>query len=80
MEAAKTTKLHALKDTTERYVLLEGQARVTVADKSWQVGPADVVLIPPNTPQKIENLGDTDLIFLALCEPRFLPQNYIELE
>lgn len=80
VEPRLTTKLHALKDTVERYVLLDGSAEVTVGDKAWNVGPADVVTIEADTPQKISNLGDTDLIFLAICSPRFVPENYIELE
>jgi len=52
---------------------------VTVGEKSWQIGPKDVVLIAPNQPQKIENLLDTDLKFLAICTPRFEEENYYEL-
>ena len=80
VEVAKITKLHAVKNTMERYVLLEGMANMTVGDKTWKVGPGDVVVIPPGTPQKIENLGNIDLIFLAICAPRFLQENYVELE
>jgi len=79
VEAKQTTKLHALKKSFERYLILEGQAMVTVGEKSWQIGPKDVVLIAPNQPQKIENLLDTDLKFLAICTPRFEEENYYEL-
>jgi mannose-6-phosphate isomerase-like protein (cupin superfamily) len=40
----------------------------------------DVVIIPPGTRQRIANVGDEDLIFLAICTPRFLATNYIDLE
>ena len=80
VEPQQTTKLHALKNTVERYVLLEGSAKVTVADEVRNVGPGDVVVIGANTAQKITNLDATDLIFLAICVPRFLPENYVELE
>ena len=79
VEAKQTTRLHALKDTQERYVIVSGQARVTVADKSWLVDAKDVVQIVANTPQKIENLLNEDLVFLAICTPRFKEKNYQEL-
>ena len=79
VEAKQTTRLHALKDTQERYVIVSGQARVTVADKSWLVHAKDVVQIAANTPQKIENLLNEDLVFLAICTPRFKEKNYQEL-
>jgi oxalate decarboxylase/phosphoglucose isomerase-like protein (cupin superfamily) len=35
-----------------------------------------VVFIPPSARQRIANIGDTDLIFLAICTPRFVPAAY----
>jgi mannose-6-phosphate isomerase-like protein (cupin superfamily) len=35
-----------------------------------------VVIIPPHCWQRITNNGAEDLIFLAICSPRFLPENY----
>jgi len=78
VEPFKLTKLHALKNTTERYVMLEGRAKVTVGSESWEVGVGDVVVIPSDQAQRIENLLDHDLIFLAICTPRFELQNYRE--
>ena len=49
---------------------------MTVADKSWKVGIADVVVIEADQSQKIENVLDKDLIFLAICTPRFELHNY----
>lgn len=79
VEVGKTTKLHALKATQERYIMLDGQAIVTVGTESWPISKGDVVVIPENVPQKIENCGAKDLIFLAICTPRFKELNYREL-
>lgn len=79
VEVGKTTKLHALKQTVERYVVLSGSALVTVGNKSWQIAEGDVVVIKPDEPQKIKNQGEEDLIFLAICTPRFLVANYREI-
>jgi mannose-6-phosphate isomerase-like protein (cupin superfamily) len=76
-----TTRWHRLKETTERYVILEGHGRVEVGEMPPQeVGPGDVVLIPPLSRQRIVNLGEQDLVFLALCTPRFRPEVYEDSE
>ena len=80
VEREQTTKLHALKHTTERYIVLEGAADVTVAGQTWFITTGDVVVIPPGVAQKIKNLGTSDLIFLAVCSPRFQEENYVELK
>lgn len=76
-----TTRWHRLCDTTERYVILEGRGSVEVGELPPQlVRPGDVVVIPPLCRQRIANVGDTDLLFLAICTPRFRPENYEDLE
>lgn len=77
--ARTATKLHALQDTTERYVILSGQGKVWVNQQQRLVGEGDVVVIPAGASQKIENLKSQDLIFLAICQPRFQAHNYYEL-
>jgi mannose-6-phosphate isomerase-like protein (cupin superfamily) len=75
------TRWHRVKDTAERYVILEGKGRVEVGGLSPQeVGPGDVVLIPPSCRQRIANVGDGDLIFLAICTPRFVQEAYEDIE
>ena len=72
-----TTQQHRLKDTTERYVILQGTGRAEIGDLPPQeVQPGDVVLIPPDCWQCISNIGTTDLLFLAICTPRFELKNY----
>lgn len=79
VEVGKTTKLHALRSTYERYVIINGTAYVTVDQESRQLREGDVVVIPPDTAQQIENTGEIDLIFLAICTPRFKEENYYEI-
>ena len=75
-----TTRLHRLAGTAERYVILEGRGRAEIGGlPPRDVGPGDVVLIPPGCPQRIANLGETDLVFLAICTPRFRPEAYANL-
>jgi mannose-6-phosphate isomerase-like protein (cupin superfamily) len=44
-----------------------------------EVGPGDVVIIPPDDRQRIANIGKSDLIFLCFCTPRFVPDAYEDL-
>ena len=81
VEPGVTTKLHRLKGVTERYVLLEGTGRVEVDGLLPEdVGPGDVVVIPPGISQRITNTGAANLVFLAICTPRFTPDVYESLE
>ena len=76
-----TTRWHRLSGTTERYVILEGTGRAQVGDREPRdVAPGDVVLIPPAGRQRIANTGARDLVFLAICTPRFSYDAYEELE
>jgi mannose-6-phosphate isomerase-like protein (cupin superfamily) len=77
LEPGKTTAWHRLTDVSERYVILEGQGLAQVGDlPASEVAAGDVVLIPPGTPQRISNTGPVDLIFLAVCTPRFTGEAY----
>ncbi len=81
VEPGVTTAWHRVRDTAERYVILAGEGRVELEDMApEQVGVGDVVLIPPDAEQRITNTGNGDLIFLALCTPRFREANYVSLE
>jgi len=76
-----TTRWHRVKGTAERYVILEGKGRVEMGDLPPQeVKQGDVVLIPPGVRQRIANTGDQDLVFLAVCTPRFRSEVYEDLQ
>jgi mannose-6-phosphate isomerase-like protein (cupin superfamily) len=76
-----TTRWHCLIGTTERYVILSGQGQMEVGDLApEEVHGGDVVLIPPLCRQRITNTGTEDLVFLAICTPRFRAEAYEELE
>lgn len=82
LEPGQTTRPHALVATTERYLIEQGVGVVFVgADRTGrEVRPGDVVTIAPLEPQHIRNPGDEDLIFLALCTPRYRPHCYRSLD
>lgn len=76
-----TTQWHRLKNTTERYCILSGRGLMEVGKLPPQkVAQGDVVLIPPMCRQRITSIGKQDLVFLAICTPRFLPEDYETIE
>ena len=81
VEPGVTTQWHRLRDTTERYLIIGGSGIVEIGDQApRRVRADDVVIIPADTRQRISNDGDSDLIFLAICTPRFLPDCYRSIE
>jgi mannose-6-phosphate isomerase-like protein (cupin superfamily) len=81
VEPGMTTRWHRLSGIAERYVILSGSGRVEVEGIDAEtVGPGAVVLIPPGAAQRISNSGDVDLVFLAICTPRFVREAYRDVE
>ncbi len=81
VEPGITTRFHKLLGTCERYIILEGEGLAEVGDESAApVTKGDVVVIHPGVKQRITSTGERDLIFLAICTPRFVPENYQDCE
>lgn len=81
VESGVTTRRHRLKGITERYYIVSGKGLAEIGDLTpREVNPGDVVLIPPMCPQRITNIGKDDLIFLAICTPRYTRDAYEEIE
>ncbi|MBT8115123.1 MAG: cupin domain-containing protein [Arenicella sp.] len=80
VEPGVSTKLHSLTDTTERYAIISGYAQAEIAGEAKKLGPADVIVIAPGQAQRITNTTSEDLVFLAVCTPRFRLENYRQLE
>jgi len=76
------TEWHKLKATAERYLIISGRGRVEVGTlEATDVSEGDVIRIPADTRQRIiTNTGDTDLIFYAICTPRFKAAHYQALK
>ena len=69
------------KKTSERYYIVSGKGLMEIGKlPSREVNTGDVVLIPPMCRQRITNIGSEDLVFLAICTPRFTSSNYEDIE
>ena len=81
VEPGVTTAWHRLKDTTEVYYILNGKGLVEIGElHKKEVNRGDVVKIPANMAQRIQNTGDEDLLFLCFCAPAFGAECYEDLE
>lgn len=81
VEAGGKTRLHSLAAVTERYLIFAGEGMVEVdRNAAVRVTAGDVVVIPAGSPQRIVNTGPGDLVFYAICSPRFRPDCYQVLE
>ncbi len=81
VEPGVTTAWHKLTGTIERYIIISGTGCVEVGDlEPTDVSAGDVVRIPADTRQRITNTGEEDLIFYAICSPRFVPECYVAME
>jgi mannose-6-phosphate isomerase-like protein (cupin superfamily) len=76
-----TTRWHRLRGISERYVIIEGTGLVEIDSlPAQEVNVGDVVIIPPEARQRIGNAGPDDLIFLAICSPRFREEIYEDMD
>jgi len=81
VESGVTTCWHRLKGIVERYYILQGKGLMEVGDLLPQeIESGDVVMIPDMCRQRITNIGEEDLVFLAICSPRFATDAYEDLE
>ena len=81
VEPGVTTAWHRLNGIDERYLIVSGEGRVEVGDEpAAAVRPCDVVRIPAGVRQRITNTGDMDLVFYAICSPRYREAAYESLE
>ena len=81
VEHGITTCWHRLKGTSERYCIVSGRGRVEIGKlPAQEVKAGDVVFIPPMCRQRITNIGSEELIFLAICTPRFCDEVYQDIE
>ena len=81
VEPGVITEWHRLKDTSECYYILSGQGLAEIGESyQKEMTPNSLLMIPANSPQRITNTGETDLVFLCICVPAFSMDVYEGLE
>ena len=71
---------HYHRQIEEVYYLLQGQARLTVGEKTHIVGPGDTIVIPPGARHKIVNEGASAVIMIVACAPAWHQEDSVFLE
>jgi len=80
VEPGVSTQLHALRGVAESYVIKAGTGLMQVGADCHVVEAGDQVVIAADTPQRITNNGEADLLFYCICTPRFTVDCYVNLE
>jgi mannose-6-phosphate isomerase-like protein (cupin superfamily) len=71
-----SSQLHSLK-TTEVYFILRGRGRMEIDAQSLEVGPGDLVYIPPLAAQRITSIGTEPLEFLCIVDPAWRAEDEV---
>lgn len=74
VKPGQTTKPHRLK-TSEVYYILEGEGEMTIDGEKENVQTDQAIYIPPKATQYIKNIGQSDLKFLAIVDPAWMPED-----
>jgi mannose-6-phosphate isomerase-like protein (cupin superfamily) len=79
VEPGVQTRRHRLIGVTERYLIQQGEGVVSIgAAAPVEVKAGSSVVIPKGVDQSIRHSGTTDLVFWAVCTPRFVPECYVD--
>lgn len=68
VKPGQTSYQHRLA-TSEVYYILEGEGIMFIDDESKRVSAGHTVYIPPHATQCIQNISNTDLVFLCIVDP-----------
>jgi mannose-6-phosphate isomerase-like protein (cupin superfamily) len=66
-------------EQTEVYHILQGYGRIFIENEGNEVGAGDVIVIPAQALQWIENIGSEPLIFAAIVSPPWTKDGDVRL-
>jgi mannose-6-phosphate isomerase-like protein (cupin superfamily) len=66
-------------EQTEVYHIWQGHGRLFIEDEENEVGVGDVILIPAEALQWIENIGKEPLVFAAIVSPPWTEDDDLRL-
>jgi len=68
VDIGQQSQQHKLKQT-EVYHILQGHGRMRIENEKNEVAAGDVIMVPAEAIQCIENIGNEPLIFIAIVSP-----------
>ena len=69
---------HVHPNQTERFEIIDGLVELRVGHDTHVVAAGDVAVVPPGTPHRFRNIGDSDARFLCEIEPALQFESLIE--
>jgi mannose-6-phosphate isomerase-like protein (cupin superfamily) len=78
VDPGKSTSPHYLKQT-EVYFIMQGIGRMHIEDETQEVNEGDVVVIPKEKKQWIENIGQNVLVFAAIVSPPWRAEDDVRI-
>jgi len=79
IKPGKISFSHKLK-SSEIYYILEGEGEIYIDKEKEKVSPGQAIYIPPNSVQKIKNIGSIDLKFLCIVDPAWRAEDEIIMD
>lgn len=79
LKSGKKSKLHQLK-SSEIYYILHGEGKLHADEDVLEISKDQVIYIPPQSKQYIENTGKDLLKFLCIVDPAWKQEDEIILE
>jgi len=77
----KASRKHYHPEAEESYYILSGHGKVIIDDVSQDLTGGDAIMVPTGAVHQIFNTsGNELLIFLAVCEPAWTPDNSVYLD
>ncbi len=80
LEPGKASEPHALRTSSELYLIMQGHGTVHVGDESREVGKGHIVFIPAGEKQWIENTSGETLSFYCVVSPPWRSEDELPIE
>jgi mannose-6-phosphate isomerase-like protein (cupin superfamily) len=69
LKTGESSLPHKLKTSVEIYYILQGKGIMYIDDEAEEVHSGQIIYIPENSKQYIENIGNEELKFLCIVNP-----------
>ena len=66
LPAGKAFEAHYHEDMQEIFIMLSGEAQITIDDETETLAKGDAVIIPPQAVHVMKNLGKIDVEYIAI--------------
>ncbi len=75
LKPLKSSIPHKLKNSVEIYYILQGKGIMHIDEEMEEVKSGQIVYIPPNSKQYLENTENEELKFLCIVNPMWKEEN-----